>query len=157
MNLILVSYLFANQLRIHYLFRQFTIYFANSIRIHNLFRKFTSNSLSESPIYFEFTIFFANSFSIHYLFHEFTFNSLPISLIHYEFTIFSRSYIEFIIFLLSSRKHIDITILFPNWLWIHLLIREFNSSSLSLSRIHSALHILFANRLRFPFVNSKLS
>ena len=57
--------------RIHYLFREFTIYFANSLSfswIHYLCR--------------ELTIFFAKKRSfprIHYLFHEFTFNPWSLS------------------------------------------------------------------------------
>ena len=71
--------------QIHY---ESIFFFANLLRIHRLFCEFTMNLLSFSWIDYGYTIFPANSLWIHYLFGEFTMNSLSVLWIHYKFTFF---------------------------------------------------------------------
>ena len=105
-NLLLILYLFANSLTIHFefnsrshfqfiFFREFIISFANSLRIHYLFRKFTSNSLFFFANLPWIHYFFPNSlwissplreFTDNYLGIQFAMNSLSISRILYRFT-----------------------------------------------------------------------
>ena len=103
-----------------------------------IYRVFTLNFLFLSRIHYEFFIFFANSLSIHYLFGEFTMaplifrvftlNLLFLSRIHYQFTICSRTHYESINF---PRIHFEFTIFFVFTLWIHYLLRQFVTLSVS--------------------------
>ena len=105
---------FPNSLRIHNIFREFTI---NSLSFSRISFDFSMKSLSVSRIHYELPIFFANSLWIHYLFHELwwlrllrevTFNSFFVSCneywsiicfrLHYELTALSRNYYKSTIF-----------------------------------------------------------
>ena len=80
-----------------------------------------------SRINFEFTISFANSLD-QILFRVFTLNLLFLSRIHYQFTICSRTHYESINF---PRIHFEFTIFFVFTLWIHYLLCQFVTLSVS--------------------------
>ena len=118
---------FANSLRTHNLFCEFTILFVISIWINNFFRKFTMKSesfsrftmdpLSVPRIYYEFTILFAISICINYYNREFTMKSLAFS----RFTTNSLWILQFF------RKSI-ILFLISNWYyqyWYYQIFQKF--------------------------------
>ena len=121
-------FFFAKSLSFSRIYHVFTLFIANSVRIHLVFRKFTlqsflvsrircqvriniMNFLSFSRIHFEFPIFLVYSLCINYILPEFTKNSLFLP----EYTLVSPFFcIDY-----------ELTIFFANSLWIHSFLREF--------------------------------
>ena len=155
-NSLWILSLLSDSLWIHYLFGElssswihyeFLIFFANSLSIHYRFGEFTMDQLFFSRTYFKFTISLVNLLGIHFfsrihfeftisfansldqiLFRVFTLNLLFLSRIHYQFTICSRTHYESINF---PRIHFEFTIFFVFTLWIHYLLRQFVTLSVS--------------------------
>ena len=80
------SLLFTFESRIYY---ENTSCFANILRIHYLFLEFTMKSLFVSGIHYEFTIYFTTQQWIHFLFQEFTIH-LPTKSLLIVFWIISK-------------------------------------------------------------------
>ena len=114
-------------LRIHYLFREFTMNLHDFSQFTLNFRVVTMNSLSFSRIHYKLIIFIRNSVRIHLIFR-----------IHYDSSL-CFAYILWIYYLLN-----EFTL---NSLWIHLVIRYFLLWIYFFSLINYEFTIFFANSL----------
>ena len=144
----------------------FAICFAAWLWIHYLILEITFNSLSASRFSYELATFCSNPPSIHYLLHDspwihyvfldLTFNSLCFSRFDFQFTICLAIslWIHYLIreYTLNPQSFWPNHYGFGDSLWIHCLLRDFTMNSLSLSRIHLELTILFTKSLGFHHI-----
>ena len=134
------------------IYYEIVIHFAKLLRIHFLFKDFTMSSLGVWRIYYEFTIYSSTSLWIYLMFRKFTMISLFISWILVVLRI-NYPFREFAIYLLSlSRIHQE-SLVFRLLTINSLLNREIIMNSVFVPRIHYILGLFTMKSLSLPWIH----